>query len=524
MAEFLSGGRIQGSSTADNTSSTFPMTSATGHSSYPSTVNGWYAINAQSRYDGTDKRVESDWDGDGTDKAISNDMTSADSVNLTPNSTKWTCRFKLNVTVNAGSPIQAEGNFAFVGLSSADADTAVDSSQDAMGFFWILNRTSSTNGARVNAVNSGSLEIISNSNNISDAFSVGIYYCQLVRDGDKITGTIWTGSYDGTLVGTASDTTANVDNLRYFVIKPTNASAGQDNMMTNFDDIVFYNGVTSATKDEKDDIINVPSGTRFEDTATRKIYRMTDNAISTANLKCYWTLGQASGDIPNSASTIGSSTAIADSELEKLGGDADDYRHAGHIPNTYSFNFDNSDGERLIASNASTSDWEFITNSGAVFTIAWWMKIDNNAAILDFLGTGGSGSPDFTIRYRGNFDDKFAFFFSTEGEQISDITLTDTDWHFYTVTYDDSVGTLTHTKDNTTTWTETGLDLTSTSTPTTANFALGDAGGSDKAMSGLMQEVSVWNRVLTSAEQTILYNSGTGKILGKHWAERGVAS
>ena len=251
---------------------------------------------------------------------------------------------------------------------------------------------------------------------------------------------------------------------------------------------------------------------------------MTDNAISTANLKCYWTLGQASGDIPNSASTIGSSTAIADSELEKLGGDADDYRHAGHIPNTYSFNFDNSDGERLIASNASTSDWEFITNSGAVFTIAWWMKIDNNAAILDFLGTGGSGSPDFTIRYRGNFDDKFAFFFSTEGEQISDITLTDTDWHFYTVTYDDSVGTLTHTKDNTTTWTETGLDLTSTSTPTTANFALGDAGGSDKAMSGLMQEVSVWNRVLTSAEQTILYNSGTGKILGKHWAERGVSS
>ena len=154
------------------------------------------------------------------------------------------------------------------------------------------------------------------------------------------------------------------------------------------------------------------------------------------------------------------------------------------------------------------------------------MKIDNNAALLDFLGTGGSGSPDFTIRYRGNVDDKFAFFFSTEGELFdsSSITTSDTNWHFYTVTYDDSVGTLTHTKDNTTTWTETGLDLTNTSTPTTANFALGDAGGSDKAMSGLMQEVSVWNRVLTSAEQTILYNSGTGKILGKHWAERGVSS
>ena len=403
------------------------------------------------------------------------------------------------------------------------------------------------------------------------------YYVEIVGNGDDTyTLSIRTGSHSGSHVSGSPQTVDassldSVANLDYFGFKNT-TGGGNGGTVTLTDNLALYNGTTSASgtasftddfandsgwtfttseveitggklevtmnrtnndsatekfeTNEIDDITNVPSGTRLEDTATRKIYRMTDNAISTANLKCYWTLGQASGDIPNSASTIGSSTAIADSELEKLGGDADDYRHAGHIPNTYSFNFDNSDGERLIASNASTSDWEFITNSGAVFTIAWWMKIDNNAAILDFLGTGGSGSPDFTIRYRGNVDDKFAFFFSTEGELFdsSSITTSDTNWHFYTVTYDDSVGTLTHTKDNTTTWTETGLDLTSTSTPTTANFALGDAGGSDKAMSGLMQEVSVWNRVLTSAEQTILYNSGTGKILGKHWAERGVSS
>ena len=55
-------------------------------------------------------------------------------------------------------------------------------------------------------------------------------------------------------------------------------------------------------------------------------------------------------------------------------------------------------------------------------------------------------------------------------------------------------------------------NLTNTGTSETYLYVGQNTAGQDY-WNGVMDELSVWNRVLTSAEITTLYNSGRGKIV-----------
>ncbi len=58
---------------------------------------------------------------------------------------------------------------------------------------------------------------------------------------------------------------------------------------------------------------------------------------------------------------------------------------------------------------------------------------------------------------------------------------------------------------------------------TTAAFVLGAAGDTSQRMDGLIDEVGVWRRILTSGERTWLYNSGAGRSYADIVAEAGGA-
>ena len=236
-------------------------------------------------------------------------------------------------------------------------------------------------------------------------------------------------------------------------------------------------------------------------------------------LKAYWKMNDSSGKLLNTASSQGN-TALSGSDLTVSG--TTGYGVTGHVSGVNAYSFTNADGNKAVADN-SASDWNFLTNSGNKFTITLWLKVDSNSVNADFIGTGGSGANDFGIRYRGGVSDKkFAIFFSNEGEKITSTstTLTDTNWHFYMIQYDDSVGTLKFQKDAVAVEEFTGLNLTSTGNPTTA-LSFGDSQGSTSETGGDMQEVTVWDRLLTTAEIAQIYNSNSGAQLQNTTIETG---
>tara|TARA_B110000285_G_scaffold5380_1_gene5699 strand:- start:142 stop:1611 length:1470 start_codon:yes stop_codon:yes gene_type:complete len=240
--------------------------------------------------------------------------------------------------------------------------------------------------------------------------------------------------------------------------------------------------------------------------AGRRIQGLEPRGIDLTGLKSYWKFNEASGNLINTAATVGSTDAIATSDLVPAG--TTGYGVTGVVTGVNGYSFNGADGTRAIASSSSASDYTFITNSGCIFTLCFWAKVDSTAAVYDLFGTSGSGSGDFQLRYRGSVEDAWAIFFSNEGEKLTTQTTGDTNYHFYMIQYDDAVGTLKFSIDNATPDEFTGLDVTSTGTPTAA-WAFGDVGSLNE-FAGDVTEFSMWNRLLTSAEITSLYNAGSG--------------
>jgi len=207
-----------------------------------STVAGWYATTAsQVYYDGSNGWISFDADGNGTSKEISNDLTS--SWGYSPHPTKWVLRATMTITNNGGTD-QNLGNYWFFGLSSSDADTGIDGSQDAMGGYIVINRNGTADGLRAIAANDS--DVIDNGGGqvISSGFEEGTYFVEIIRNGDSCTVNLRSGSHSGALLGSVSDISPGVSGLKYLTLKPTNESVGQDDMDGYYNDITFYDGVT----------------------------------------------------------------------------------------------------------------------------------------------------------------------------------------------------------------------------------------------------------------------------------------
>tara|TARA_R110002020_G_scaffold79250_2_gene198823 strand:+ start:135 stop:878 length:744 start_codon:yes stop_codon:yes gene_type:complete len=231
--------------------------------------------------------------------------------------------------------------------------------------------------------------------------------------------------------------------------------------------------------------------------------------ISLDDLKAYYTFGD-SGNQLNTASTIGSTDAIADSTITLSGNTTSG--ETGHVSGVDAIGFPtyDQDGNYATSSN-DADDYDFMVTDGAVWTICFWASISEHGTYqtTDIWGfTGNGASNDIQFRYLNN--DRFTIWFA--GNEVTSFTqtITDTNWHFYVVSWDEPNGNASFTVDNGTTQTVSSVTTSNTSSPD-APLRFGDTSGNE--FEGYMQLVILYNRILTTAEITKLWNSGAGTEL-----------
>jgi len=200
---------------------------------------------------------------------LSYDLQHADALNgNNANATKWTLRFKLNMVTKSGT---GQNGIQFsMGLSSHTANVA----RDFMGILILQSHQSAGNRVVNGTVNNNypqnqgtSSNYLGGSSQTIELTSGSDWWVDITRDGDDCTTTIYTDEFSGTSY-TLTKTVTSIADLRYLVFQ--NAS-GEATFVGSVDDIQFYDG--GMTQDDKSTITNVPAGTRYEETDTRKIYR-----------------------------------------------------------------------------------------------------------------------------------------------------------------------------------------------------------------------------------------------------------
>ena len=246
-----------------------------------------------------------------------------------------------------------------------------------------------------------------------------------------------------------------------------------------------------------------------------------ENSMSIDGLKAYYKFDEASGDIINHATSIGSSDSITTSDLTVNGMT---YVASGTSPFGYEGSFDGSNDD-VAPDSTSISDWGFINKTGAVFTfIFWYNKNSAFSAIQDMFGMTNYNAGDSGIFLRWNTDRTARIALGKNGTDFIDYTTTmttpnDSNWHMIMVQYDDSSGTLKISIDNNTPESSTGHNLTAT---TNAENVFNMGWNSVGTWANIkLAEVSIWNRILTTSEITLLYNSGSGKSIHQAWSEEG---
>jgi len=228
------------------------------------------------------------------------------------------------------------------------------------------------------------------------------------------------------------------------------------------------------------------------------------------DLKAYWKFSAASGDIPNSSEsdeTLGSGAAL------QVTGNG--YK-TGDPPVGNSMEFNGSSD--LAIAGTSLSQWNFMHSTTAKWTIVFWFKAANLPAEMAFFTTGqltttkgftlrtGAVSKIYLLAYNGSA--QFLASFSSLG-YVPDITA----WHMYVVTQDQALAntnTVMRRDDNNE---ETMNKLAVTPVNGNASKALYVARKAESAeqyLNGYLSEVSIWEKLVSADDQTLLWNDGNG--------------
>jgi hypothetical protein len=272
---------------------------------------------------------------------------------------------------------------------------------------------------------------------------------------------------------------------------------------------------------EKAAITNVPVGTRFEETDNRKIFRRKGAVISLDDLKAYYSCDETTGDVINKASAYGSTDAIANFDLSVTGATQN---VTGKIDKAISFTGNNN----AQADDSNLTDTAFISNTGAIWTICLWVKLDSRVGDQAWVTTTDFGSGENGIMFRiMNSSGHIYLKFGTGGGTVIGGTATtqvipDTNWNFVVGQYDYNNGAVKVSVNNGSFETVATTVISDTTTPAN-KLVVGNTPQLDNDLNGDTDEISIWNRILTAAEITTLYNSGTGKNPAPSWVEKGTA-
>ncbi len=261
MVEALSGGRWQGSSTAEAT----PTKSNSNFGSWTTTGSQVTESSNVISFDIT-TRISTHICSQDLGSALSDD--------------KWVLRGKLNYTTltgGGGSTVYLE-----VGIGSSATATMVNDGVN-LDFIGLQQRLANdANGwGLVGYDSSDSLDNPESPEMDTDPNTSTTYYFEIKRTADNAMsiGLYDSSSYDTLITGIPIETktiATSITGLRYLRI--SNAQVGSETSTGNviegtISDLKVWNNTTSTTEDEKDSLTNVPTNTRYEETDTRKIYR-----------------------------------------------------------------------------------------------------------------------------------------------------------------------------------------------------------------------------------------------------------
>jgi hypothetical protein len=244
------------------------------------------------------------------------------------------------------------------------------------------------------------------------------------------------------------------------------------------------------------------------------------SGLSKTGLKAYWRFDESSGDIINQATSVGSSDSLGSSADMQVTGATYGVTGAGDgafLGTALSFDGSN---DRAVA-GTSTSQFDFLHNSTTMkWSVCFWAKIEatSTCTILDTTAVS-SVNNGFTVWTDGG-KLHCQIMRSVAGQRVlhyisSASYVPSSEWNFYAITYDQTLGSnnMTVTRDN-------ANQETSSKTayaPNTGNaldaMTIGEASdlSGNYRLNGDIQEVSIWDRVLTSSEITSIYQDINSK-------------
>jgi hypothetical protein len=217
------------------------------------------------------------------------------------------------------------------------------------------------------------------------------------------------------------------------------------------------------------------------------------------NLIAWWTMEETSG---NRADASGNSNTLTDYNTVGYG--------TGKVGN--GADFERDDTEHL--SRASTAS---LLMSDIDFTIAFWMKAESIPGVCYLISKGSSTSSNTTMAYRSylNAEKKIVFhvFNNTSVAGITSGALLTGTWYFV-VLYHDSVNDLIGYSINAAAPTTASCTigcLDSVNFPQKVGISPNVVSSGEAGFDGILDEVSIWKRMLTADEITWLYNAGNGR-------------
>ncbi len=339
-----------------------------------------------------------------------------------------------------------------------------------------------------------------------------------------------TNAYDGDLQNNSYTDASGATGLRYLKIGDAVTNTGTGFSMEGYvDDVEFYNDTTTPIKtaigDEKP--TNVQVGSRFEETDTRKMYNaqdITGSDVSLTGLKAYYKFDESSGNLINQSTTGDGLGSNADGTAS---GDPT-YSVTGKINKAISFD---GDGDKFTL-GTTAGQWNFLHNN-TNFSVSFWLKLNatpsENQGILG-TGTGGSSIGfDLTVNHstggklRASIENGAGASANIQSS-AGFVPQNTTTWYHYVLTFSNGSWNIYRNGGNN----ESASSSVSWSTSNhSRNMELANANANTpsdvKDLTGELDEVSIWSRVLTSNEITALYNSGAGKLISTttQWQEIG---
>jgi len=404
----------------------------------------------------------------------------------------FTLRLKLNI-----GTITQTGNTdsvrTLIGISSNN-DIPTGTARDEVGIIWrvtdTINKFYAFTADGIALPNSGTDFATTPSTTGGDGS--GNYYVEIIGDSGTYTFKLFSDSTYDTLIESESITDAGITGLDNIVIRSSTLTTTNNQARGYIDDVKFYDGVTSTT---------IPA------TWT------TSSGISKTGCLVHYNFEDTGNTLTNLATTTRGFTDGLGSSANGTNGGATQSQ-TGVVDNAWSF--DNSND--YVNTNISTT----VMDTPNTFSISMWIKPNSSSDWNDVLVGQSVGTTDQgmvlwlnslkpTLYLEGSGGG------STVGLYSSGNAISSGAWNHVVITVvgqssraSDATGINIYLNGTSQTISTSGSNGTVGTMGVNSNMFLASKHGTTGFFDGLMDEVSIWNRVLTQAEVTRLYNSGNG--------------